>query len=169
MQGASHNTELSGQLGGSQHWLWTDPSCGCYRRVRTRRSLPPAALFPASHMEQRMVSKYTTSNGYKKQTMGEQGPRSISRNLDQLVDDSPTQIRGKYVTGTPRLPFPPEEESLERQIQGSRIVACVFLQLYTGGQQTFTQRLTPYSFLAPAINRCCWDSINCPSSRAETC
>lgn len=108
MQGVSHNTGLSGQLGGCRCWLRTDSSCGCSRSARSRNSLPPTALFPTAHMEQQMVSKYMTSNGYNKQMVGEQGPRSISRNLDQLTDDSPMQIRGKYITGTPRQPFPQE-------------------------------------------------------------
>lgn len=168
MQGASHNTALSGQLGGCRRWLRTDPSCDCSRRVRSRNSLPPTTLFPTAHMEQQMVSKYMTSDGYNKQMVGEQGPRSISGNLDQLADDSPTQIRGKYITGTPRQPFPQELKALSDKSR-ARILPCVFLQLYTGGQQTFTQRLAPHLFLTSAINRCCWDSINCPSSRADAC
>lgn len=63
----------------------------------------------------------------------------------------------------------PGARSLEWQMQGSRILASAFFRLYTGGQQTFTQRLAPHLFLTPAISRCCWDSRNCPTSWAGVC
>lgn len=59
-----------------------------------------------------MASEHAASGGYNTQMVGEQGPGSISRNLDQLEDESATQTRGKYITDTPRQPFPREMDAL---------------------------------------------------------
>lgn len=59
-----------------------------------------------------MASERVAGGGYNKQMAGEQGPGSISRNLDQLEDESETQTRGKYIADTPRQPFPRELDAL---------------------------------------------------------
>lgn len=79
-----------------------------------------------------MVSKYMTSDGYNKQMVGEQGPRAISRNLDQLADDSPTQIQSKYIAGTPSQPQPQEPKVLSRK---SRALASLYVSFCSRTQE----------------------------------
>lgn len=102
------------------------------------------------------------TRGSNKQMVAEQGPGSISRNLDQLEDESATQIRGKYTTGTARQPLPRELDVLGDKSRALASSPVSFLRMYTGGQQTFTQRLATQPL--PWQNRLCWDSVNCPSA-----